>query len=173
MYVVQTRVNLFEPIISVFVANGERYNLLNSVILEMFTFIHFHSMRNLIDYFMNTQYHRVEDVDYDSTFQLMKDKWEKMHERHTETGIATDQLQANRLQKDPRALDRGKSLFLFLTETDDRILTVTPSMTLFSKTKRSSKVLALDFVLKPPTKLFTQFVPHAMPQHLLSSSRKL
>ena len=106
-FLLQTRVNLFEPIITVFVQNGEKYNLLNSVILEMFTFIHFNGMRILIDYFMETQFHRVEDVDYDSTFQLMKDKWERMHERNTETGIATDQLQAKRLQKDPRALDRG------------------------------------------------------------------
>ena len=117
----QIRVNLFEPIISVFVANGEKYNLLNSVILEMFTFIQFSSMRNLIDYFMEAQYQRVEDVDYDNTFQLLKTKWEQMHERHTETGIAIDQLQANRLQKDPRALDRGQSASKTLDESYESV----------------------------------------------------
>lgn len=107
----QVRVNLFEPIISVFVANGEKYNLLNSVILELFNFIYINSIRNLIDYFMATQYHRVEDVDYDKTFQLLKTKWDQMHDASTETGVASDQLNASRLQKDPRALDRGTHNF--------------------------------------------------------------
>ena len=33
------RQKLFEPVIEVFMANGERYNLLNSAVLELFDFI--------------------------------------------------------------------------------------------------------------------------------------
>lgn len=34
-----TKLNLFEPIIEVFKANGSKYNLLNSAIIEIFEFI--------------------------------------------------------------------------------------------------------------------------------------
>lgn len=50
--------NLFKPIIDAFVANGDRYNLLNSAVLELFeyirkVFIHFIICIALFDWYMH------------------------------------------------------------------------------------------------------------------------
>lgn len=105
----QEKVNLFEPIITVFVANGERYNLLNSVVLEMIDFIRKENLKILVRHFMEKHYARVEDIDYDDTFVKLKDKYEQMLEngRDGDPLAASVQLHANRIRKDERALDRG------------------------------------------------------------------
>lgn len=105
---VQIKVNLFEPIIAAFVANGPRYNLLNSVVLEMVDFIRKQGLKLLIQHFMENHYSRVEGVDYDDTFVKLKDKWEQMQEAGGRESVAASaQLQAHRIRKDDRALDRG------------------------------------------------------------------
>ena len=123
----QTRINLFEPIITVFLANGERNNLLSSVILEMFHFLSSSGMRLLLDDFMEKQYHRVEDVDIDQTFAVLKLKWEQMRERPSEPGTPSAELNTARKQKDPRALDRGKSTKHFKLSVSDPSTAKRPS----------------------------------------------
>ena len=107
----QEKVNLFEPVITVFVANGERYNLLNSVVLEMVDFIRKENLKILICHFMEKHYGRVEDIDYDDTFVKLKDKYEQMldNDRGGGQAAASVQQHANRIRKDDRALDRGKA----------------------------------------------------------------
>ena len=108
MPAVQIQRNVFEPIITVFVANGERYNLLNSVILEMFDFIRRENLKMLISHFMERHYSRVDDVDYDPTFAKLKDRYEQSQGGRVTAGPGGPQLQENRRRKDERALDRGK-----------------------------------------------------------------
>ena len=103
----QIQRNVFEPIITVFVANGERYNLLNSVILEMFDFIRRENLKMLISHFMERHYSRVDDVDYDPTFAKLKDRYEQSQGGRGTAGSGGPQLQDNRRRKDERALDRG------------------------------------------------------------------
>lgn len=104
----QIKYNLLEPIITVFVANGERYNLLNSVVLELFDFIRREGIKSLIEYFVHKLYSQVEDVDYDVTFLKLKDKYEQSQGfGSADAAAASSQLQVNRLRRDERALDRG------------------------------------------------------------------
>ena len=58
----QVNLNLLEPVITVFVANGERYNLLNSVVLELFDLIWREGIKSLTVYFTDKLYPLVEDV---------------------------------------------------------------------------------------------------------------
>lgn len=91
-------------------ANGERYNLLNSVVLEMFEFIRKEGIKSLIDHFVIQLYHLVEEVDYDATFLKLKDKYDQGNSNlGTQSAAASTQLQADRLRRDERALDRGQS----------------------------------------------------------------
>lgn len=103
--------NLLEPIITVFVANGERYNLLNSVVLEMFDFIRREGIKSLTAYFMDKLYSRVEEVDYDATFLKLKQRYEQSRDYvSTQSAAASSQLQSSRIRRDERALDRGQPL---------------------------------------------------------------
>ena len=101
--------NLLEPIITVFVANGERYNLLNSVVLEMFDFIRREGIKSLTAYFVDKLYSQVEEVDYDATFLKLKDRYEQSRDYvSTQSAAASSQLQTSRIRRDERALDRGQ-----------------------------------------------------------------
>ncbi len=101
--------NLLEPIITVFVANGERYNLLNSVVLEMFDFIRREGIKSLTAYFVDKLYSRVEEVDYDATFLKLKDRYEQSRDYvSSQSAAASSQLQTSRIRRDERALDRGQ-----------------------------------------------------------------
>ena len=101
--------NLLEPIITVFVANGERYNLLNSVVLEMFDFIRREGIKSLTAYFVDKLYSQVEEVDYDATFLKLKDRYEQSKDYvSTQSAAASSQLQSSRIRRDERALDRGQ-----------------------------------------------------------------
>jgi protein phosphatase-4 regulatory subunit 3 len=44
----QVRNNLFEPVVAAFLANGPRYNLLNSAVLELLDFIRRENCKPLI-----------------------------------------------------------------------------------------------------------------------------
>jgi len=67
--------NLFAPIINVFFENGDRYNLLNSVVLELLNFIRLENRVDLIRYIVQIGGERLKDVDYVDTVQLLLQRY--------------------------------------------------------------------------------------------------
>jgi len=62
--------NLFAPIIDVFLENGDKYNALNSSILDLFHYIGINkSCRPLVKYFVENFYDKVKDITYVQTFK--------------------------------------------------------------------------------------------------------
>eukprot|EP00249_Psilotum_nudum_P024110 c29096_g2_i3 orf=615-3137(+) len=70
--------DLLEPVIQVFLANGSRYNLLNSAVLELFDFIRTEGVKKLIVYIVEKYYDKLEKVDYVDTFRQLKLKHEQI-----------------------------------------------------------------------------------------------
>jgi protein phosphatase-4 regulatory subunit 3 len=67
-YVIEN--NLFAPVIDVFLANGDKYNALNSAILDLFHYIGINkSCRPLVKYFVENFYDKVQDITYVQTFK--------------------------------------------------------------------------------------------------------
>jgi len=67
-YVIEN--NLFAPVIDVFLANGDKYNALNSAILDLFHYIGINkSCRPLVKYFVENFYDKVKDITYVQTFK--------------------------------------------------------------------------------------------------------
>eukprot|EP00954_Amorphochlora_amoebiformis_P006824 533055-Amorphochlora_amoeboformis.AAC.1 len=62
---------LLDPIIDLFVANGARYNLLNSNVIELLDLIHRENIKNLISYVMREHGAKFEKVRYVDTFRHM------------------------------------------------------------------------------------------------------
>lgn len=71
------RNNLFEPVINAFLANGDRYNLLNSAVLEMLEFIRKENMKPLVKHLVEGFYPRLAACDYVDTFKNLKLKYEQ------------------------------------------------------------------------------------------------
>eukprot|EP00899_Mesostigma_viride_P016714 jgi/Mesvir1/25043/Mv16981-RA.2 len=70
--------NIFSIIIEVFLANGSRYNLLNSVILELFDFIRKANLKSLIKHVWVTYGSQLEDIVYVDTFLQLKLRYDQM-----------------------------------------------------------------------------------------------
>nr|XP_024382924.1 serine/threonine-protein phosphatase 4 regulatory subunit 3-like isoform X3 [Physcomitrium patens] len=72
--------NLFEPIIEAFVANGNRYNLLNSAILELIDFIRKEGLKTLVVHLIEKFSSKLECIDYVDTYRELKLKYEQILE---------------------------------------------------------------------------------------------
>lgn len=69
--------NAFEPVMRVFKSNGDRYNLLNSVVLELVDFIRRENIRNLIHHLVEKYEAWFDEVYYVDTFRLLKLRYQQ------------------------------------------------------------------------------------------------
>ncbi|KAH6808627.1 binding protein [Perilla frutescens var. frutescens] len=96
--------NLFKPIIDAFVANGDRYNLLNSAVLELFEYIRKENLKVLLRYLVDTFWDQLEKFETLSSIHQLKVKYEQSLESvgTTSTGTLLDQ----RKRLDERAVEK-------------------------------------------------------------------
>ena len=69
--------NAFEPVMKVFKENGDRYNLLNSAVLELVDFIRRENIKNLIHHLVEQYEAYFDEVYYVDTFRLLKLKYQQ------------------------------------------------------------------------------------------------
>nr|XP_024370707.1 serine/threonine-protein phosphatase 4 regulatory subunit 3-like isoform X2 [Physcomitrium patens] len=137
--------NLFEPIIGAFVANGNRYNLLNSAVLELIDFIRKEGIKILIVYLIEKHSSKLESIDYVDTFRALKLKYDQLLEGPPSTRDAGGAITSGtpnhgsrmgcdrlsqaglpdtRRRKDERALDKDEEEY-FNEDSDDEEDTAT------------------------------------------------
>uniref|UniRef100_U3KGV1 Serine/threonine-protein phosphatase 4 regulatory subunit 3-like central domain-containing protein n=1 Tax=Ficedula albicollis TaxID=59894 RepID=U3KGV1_FICAL len=76
--------NLFEPVVNAVLDNRNRYNLLNSALLEMFEFIRMEDIQFLIAHIVENFSDALESLKYIHTFQGLKIKYEQEKDRQNE-----------------------------------------------------------------------------------------
>ena len=81
--------DLFEPIVRSFRANGEKYNLLNSAILELVDFVRRENVRNLVAHLLEKFKDFIDTVEYCETFKLLKERHEMNINPSKETTTVT------------------------------------------------------------------------------------
>ena len=99
--------NAFAPVIDVFLANGERYNMLNSAVLELFIFIKKDNLKSLISYTIEKFWERLSSIEYVPHFKDLKQKHEenvnteaKRVEGEDKTAMAVIKLNHMRKRRD-------------------------------------------------------------------------
>ncbi|CAD7701559.1 unnamed protein product [Ostreobium quekettii] len=105
------RNNLFEPVVDLFLANGERYNLLNSTVLELMEFIRKENIKTLIVHIVEKFHHRLQTVTYVDTFALLKQKYDQSMEASGggfAEGYATTLRPAGATRRDAREMERDE-----------------------------------------------------------------
>eukprot|EP00198_Chlamydomonas_reinhardtii_P002263 XP_001691599.1 predicted protein [Chlamydomonas reinhardtii] len=75
------RHNCFGPLMVVFFENGERYNLLNSAVLDLIDFIRKENIKPLLDHLVEQYGHRFDEFSYVKTFEQLKLKYDQAPER--------------------------------------------------------------------------------------------
>ncbi|KAG8372900.1 hypothetical protein BUALT_Bualt12G0115200 [Buddleja alternifolia] len=96
--------NLFKPIVDAFVANGDRYNLLNSAVLELFEYIRKENLKVLLRYLVDTFWDQLAKFENLSSIHALKVKYEQSLESAgtRSSGSLLDQ----RKRTDERALEK-------------------------------------------------------------------
>ncbi|XP_059156179.1 serine/threonine-protein phosphatase 4 regulatory subunit 3A-like isoform X2 [Physella acuta] len=74
--------NLFRPIVDAFLANGDRYNLINSAMIELFEFIKVEDIKSLSTYIVETFQKDLEGIKYVKTFETLKVRYEQQRDRN-------------------------------------------------------------------------------------------
>ncbi|GMH39897.1 hypothetical protein BSKO_07801 [Bryopsis sp. KO-2023] len=85
------RNNLLEPVVEIFLKNGDRYNLLNSTVIELVDFIRRENLKMLICHLVEKFYHKFKDIRYVQTFQELKQKYDKAQETRAGNGVSQNQ----------------------------------------------------------------------------------
>eukprot|EP00252_Welwitschia_mirabilis_P024328 TRINITY_DN717_c0_g1_i3.p1 TRINITY_DN717_c0_g1~~TRINITY_DN717_c0_g1_i3.p1 ORF type:complete len:393 (-),score=76.78 TRINITY_DN717_c0_g1_i3:347-1525(-) len=126
--------NLLQPIIQAFIANGTRYNLLNSAVLELIEYIRKENIKCLVEYLVKKHYEQVVHLDCVGTFQALKLRYEQNLEgclaRVSTVASApshSNQMASvanNRKRLDERALEKEEEDY-FNEDSDDEDDTAT------------------------------------------------
>ncbi|KAK8548820.1 hypothetical protein V6N13_054411 [Hibiscus sabdariffa] len=69
--------NLLKPVVDAFVANGDRYNLLNSAVLELFEYIRKENMNLLVKYIVDSFWDQLVKFENLASVQSLKVKYEQ------------------------------------------------------------------------------------------------
>ncbi|ESR32651.1 hypothetical protein CICLE_v100043192mg, partial [Citrus x clementina] len=69
--------NLLKPIVDAFVANGNRYNLLNSAVLELFEYIRKENLKSLVKYIVDSFWNQLVNFEYLASLHSFKVKYEQ------------------------------------------------------------------------------------------------
>jgi len=110
--------NLFCPVIDALVSNYDRYNLLNSAILEMFEFIKIEDIKSLCTHVVENFSPTLDKITYVQTFKALKMRYDQHQDRLKDrgglenNGVSTILRQANsRFRRDDRQLDEDEELW--------------------------------------------------------------
>ncbi|CAA3007410.1 serine threonine- phosphatase 4 regulatory subunit 3 isoform X1 [Olea europaea subsp. europaea] len=96
--------NLFKPIVDAFVGNGDRYNLLNSAILELFEHIRKENLKLLLRYVVDSFWDQLVKLENLPSIQALKVKYEQSLE--TDGARSNASLLDQRKRTDERALEK-------------------------------------------------------------------
>ncbi|CAN1194989.1 Serine/threonine-protein phosphatase 4 regulatory subunit 3 [Linum perenne] len=96
--------NLLKPIVDAFVSNGDRYNLLNSAVLELFEYIRKENLKLLVKYIVDSFWTELEKFEHLTSIQSLKVKYEQYLENSgtMNAGCVSDP----RKRGDERALEK-------------------------------------------------------------------
>ncbi|XP_060552495.1 serine/threonine-protein phosphatase 4 regulatory subunit 3A-like isoform X1 [Ruditapes philippinarum] len=110
--------NLFKPVVEAFKCNGNKYNLLNSAMIELFEFIRLEDIKNLCTHIVESHIKDLEHVDYVNTFESLKTHYEQLQDKlKDKTGFegyvinTALSLRNNRFRRDQRALEEEEEMW--------------------------------------------------------------
>ncbi|XP_015167825.1 serine/threonine-protein phosphatase 4 regulatory subunit 3 isoform X2 [Solanum tuberosum] len=108
--------NLLKPIVNAFVANGDRYNLLNSAVLELFEYIRKDNLKILLKYLVDSFWDELVKFEKFSSINSLKVKYEQSLE---DSGMrSVGNLLDPRKRVDERSLEKEEEDY-FNEESDE------------------------------------------------------
>jgi len=117
--------NLFDPVVDSLVSNYDRYNLLNSAILEMFEFIRVEDIKSLCSHVVENFCLTLDRISYVQTFKALKLRYDQHQDRLKDrnsldsNGSSILRQTNNRFRRDERQMDEDEELWFNDDECDE------------------------------------------------------
>lgn len=109
--------NLLKPIVDAFVANGNRYNLLNSAVLELFEYIRKENLKSLVKYIVDSFWSQLVNFEYLASLHSFKVKYEQCLES---SGTKNNVNSVDpRKRNDERALEKEEEDYFNDSDEED------------------------------------------------------
>ncbi|XP_052275212.1 serine/threonine-protein phosphatase 4 regulatory subunit 3A-like isoform X2 [Dreissena polymorpha] len=128
--------NLFKPVVEAFKANGNKYNLLNSAMIELFEYIRLEAIKSLCNHIVEAHIHELEHVDYVNTFDSLKTTYEQEKIKDKSLGFEGNSalsIRNNRFRRDPRALEEDEEMWFDQEDDVDDGENIVPMSDIHSK----------------------------------------
>ncbi|KAK9288932.1 hypothetical protein L1049_017403 [Liquidambar formosana] len=109
--------NLLRPIVEAFVANGNRYNLLNSAILELFEYIRKENLKSLLKYLVDSFWDQLVKFENLASINALKVKYEQSLENCGTKNSAN--VLDPRKRIDERALEKEEEEYFNDSDEED------------------------------------------------------
>ncbi|KAK3733009.1 hypothetical protein RRG08_002613 [Elysia crispata] len=106
--------NCFRPIVDAFLANGDRYNLINSAMIELFEFIKVEDIKSLSSHIVEAFQRELDGIKYVKTFETLKLRYEQQRERNRDKHFdshPTSLVRNNRFRRDARAPEEEEEMW--------------------------------------------------------------
>ncbi|XP_040569620.1 LOW QUALITY PROTEIN: serine/threonine-protein phosphatase 4 regulatory subunit 3 [Lepeophtheirus salmonis] len=108
--------NLFQPVVSAFINNNGRYNLLDSAILEMFEFIKLEDIKSLCTHVVENYSQTLDKITYVQTFKALKLRYDQHQDRirdrqQSQLESVGSILRPGRYRRDPRQVDEDEEMW--------------------------------------------------------------
>jgi protein phosphatase-4 regulatory subunit 3 len=71
------RLKIMDVVVEVFLANGARYNMLNSVVIELMKFIREQNLKQLVEYIVVNHDEKFRHIEYVATFRQLRNTYEE------------------------------------------------------------------------------------------------
>ncbi|KAF9674254.1 hypothetical protein SADUNF_Sadunf10G0108300 [Salix dunnii] len=142
--------NLLKPIVDAFVSNGDRYNLLNSAILELFEFIRKENLKSLLKYIVDSFWNELVKFEHLTSIQSLKVKYEQCLEQcgAKSTGDILDPRKRN----DERALEKEEEDYFNEDSDEEDTASASHTQKPQAQSVSSNGVAAGHPSLRPPPK---------------------
>ncbi|XP_031738345.1 serine/threonine-protein phosphatase 4 regulatory subunit 3 isoform X2 [Cucumis sativus] len=127
-----------KPIIDAFVANGSRYNLLNSAVLELLEFIRKENLKLLVRYIVDSFWNQLSQFKNLSSIQALKIKYEQCLENCEMKGISN--TSDPRKKNDERAPEKEEEDYFNEDSDEEDTASVAPKQNVESQPALSNGV---------------------------------
>ncbi|KAG4990435.1 hypothetical protein JHK87_023892 [Glycine soja] len=131
------RSDFLKPIVDAFVANGNRYNLLNSAVLELFEYISKENLKLLLKYLVDSFWDQLVKFEYLVSIHSLKVKYEQCLDNDGTKGTAI--MIDLRRRLDERALDKEEEDYFNDSDEED---TTSASISHNQKVQQQQPVLS-------------------------------
>lgn len=121
------RNSILSHLIDLLLDNGERNNLLNSTLLELFDFLRKEKRHVHISEIITNHFDKIKDIDYVFTFQGLKLEFDKSQEVIDESSQPSPPIEG-RMKRDSRAMEKEEEdYFAEGSDDNERILDTSPT----------------------------------------------